>query len=108
MYFKTCVKLATSVDKKTAFWYLKVHVKQVHLTERALHMEGEFITMDEAAGLLGVKRGTLHYYLRSLKLQTHKFPLDRHAYLSVEDFKTIKTLREQSGKSGQKGENPAA
>lgn len=67
-------------------------------------MEDQYITMDDASTQLGVKRGTLHYYLRSLKLKTHKFPLDRHAYISMKDFETIKTLREQAGKSGTKGE----
>lgn len=71
-------------------------------------MDGQYITMDEASQQLGVKRGTMHYYLRSLKLKTHKFPLDRHAYLAMADFQRIKTLREQAGKSGPKGDEPAA
>lgn len=72
-------------------------------------MNGQYITMDEAAQQLGVKRGTVHYYLRALSIKTHKFPLDRHAYLAMSDFMRIKTLKEQAGKSGRKGEEmPAA
>lgn len=70
-------------------------------------MEGQYITMDEAAQQLGVRRGTLHYYLRTLKISTHKFPLDRHAYVSMQDFETIRKLREQAGKSGKKGDSSA-
>ena len=65
-------------------------------------MEEQFISLDEVAEILGVTRGTMHYYLRTLKIQTHKFPLDRHAYLTLEDFETIKELKVQAGKRGAK------
>ncbi len=64
--------------------------------------EEQYITMDDAAKQLGVTRGTMHYYLRTLKLRTHKFPLDRRAYLAMKDFEAIKTFKEQAGKSGTK------
>jgi hypothetical protein len=69
--------------------------------------EGNYISVDDASEQLGVTRGTLHYYLRTLKISTHKFPLDRHAYLTAEDFETIKNLKAQAGKRSQK-KNEAA
>jgi hypothetical protein len=61
----------------------------------------EYISVTEATELLGVARGTMHYYLRTLKIQTHKFPLDRHKYLTNEDFETIKRFKAQAQR-GQK------
>jgi hypothetical protein len=65
-------------------------------------MEEQYISIDDVATELSVTRGTVHYYVRTLKLQTKKFPLDRRAYLSMKDFETIKTLKEQAGKRGPK------
>lgn len=56
----------------------------------------QYITMDEAATKLGVTRATLYYYIRSLKLEKHKFPLDKRVYLSLSDFEQIKTLKDQA------------
>lgn len=71
--------------------------------ERAEH----YISLDVAANQLGVARGTVHYYLRTLHISTHKFPLDRRAYLAVSDFKKIKTFKEQAGKGGRKSAGEA-
>lgn len=55
-----------------------------------------YTSLEEAATVLKVTKGTLHYYIRTLKLETHKFPLDRRAYLTNEDFEQIKILKEQA------------
>lgn len=55
-----------------------------------------YISLEEAAKALNVTKGTLHYYIRTLKLETHKFPLDRRAYLATVDFEQMKTFKEQA------------
>ena len=62
----------------------------------------QYITMDDAATRLGVKRATLYYYIRSLKLETRKFPLDKRVYLALTDFERIKTLKDQAAERQQK------
>ena len=52
--------------------------------------------VDSAAKALNVTKGTLHYYIRTLGLETHKFPLDRQAYLATVDFERVKTLKDQA------------
>ena len=63
-------------------------------------MPQDHITVEDAATQLKVTRGTLYYYVRTLELQTKKFPLDRRAYLLMEDFNKIKTLKEQAAVRG--------
>lgn len=60
-----------------------------------------YITLDDAAMLLGVKRPTLYYYIKTLKLETKKFQLDRRAYLKQADFEMIKLLKEQAAEKGE-------
>jgi hypothetical protein len=62
----------------------------------------QFIDMEDAAGRLGVKRSSLYYYIRTLKLETHKFPLDKHVYLSLADFERVKALKDQAAERQQK------
>ncbi|HZU00275.1 MAG TPA: hypothetical protein VFA10_11465 [Ktedonobacteraceae bacterium] len=67
------------------------------------------ITIDDAADQLKVTRGTLYYYIRTLKLQTVKFPLDRRAYLTMKDFEEIKRLKDEAAeRGGGQDVNPAA
>lgn len=66
-------------------------------------MEDQYISLDEVAEQLGVVQGTVQYYLKVLKIERHKFPLDRKAYITEADFAKIKTLKDQAGKRGAKG-----
>ena len=53
----------------------------------------EYITQVDAAKQLGVTRATLYYYMRTLEIEKHKFPLDKHVYLAIADFERIKALK---------------
>jgi len=68
----------------------------------------EYITMEDAAQKLGVKRGTLYYYIKVLSLETKKFDLDKHKYLKVADFERIKTLRDEAMERGNQKKEDAA
>jgi AcrR family transcriptional regulator len=61
--------------------------------------EQEYIALDEVASQLGVTKGTLHYYIRTLKIETKKFQLDRRAYMLVSDFETIKALKDRANRT---------
>lgn len=69
--------------------------------------EDQFITLDDVAEQLKVTKGTLYYYIKTLKIETKKFPLDRRAYMPVADFEEIKTLKARASK-GTKKKHPEA
>lgn len=62
--------------------------------------EQEYITLDEVAAQLEVTKATLHYYIRTLKIKTKKFQLDRRAYMLVSDFEVIKALKDRAKRAG--------
>lgn len=62
--------------------------------------EQEYVPLDEVAAQLGVTKATLHYYIRTLKIKTKKFQLDRRAYMLVSDFEMIKALKDRARKAG--------
>lgn len=60
--------------------------------------EEQFITLDDVAEQLKVTKGTLYYYIKTLKIETKKFPLDRRAYMPMADFEKIKELKERASR----------
>lgn len=59
-------------------------------------MDEKYISMKEAAERLRVARPSLYHYVEVLKLEKHRFPLDRQRYLKMSDFERIKKLREEA------------
>ena len=68
-------------------------------------MEKKYISMKDAAERLNVKRPSLYHYVEVLKLEKHRFPLDRQTYLEMSDFEKIRKLREEAAQ--RSGENAA-
>jgi hypothetical protein len=67
----------------------------------------DYISVEDARIKLGVARGTMHYYLRTLNIQTEKFPLDRRAYIKITDFETIQRLRQEARKTAEEDASAA-
>jgi hypothetical protein len=61
----------------------------------------DYITQEEASKQLGVKRASLYYYMKTLKIQGKKFPLDKHVYLEMPDFEKIKALKEGAARRSE-------
>ena len=59
-------------------------------------MQERYISLQEAGEKLGVVRGTLRYYLKELEIERKKFPLDKRAYIKLEDFERIVQLRQEA------------
>ena len=55
--------------------------------------EQEYITLNDAAQRVGVKKGSLYYYFKALGIKTHKFPLNKHAYIATKDVKRIQEAK---------------
>lgn len=69
----------------------------------------EYLTLDEAAAAVGIKRASLYYYLDRLGIKRHKFPFNRHMYIAAADVARIKVVKESPWKSGgEKGEDKVA
>lgn len=65
--------------------------------------EDQFIALDDVAEQLKVTKGTLYYYMKTLKIETKKFPLDRRAYMPIADFEKIKGLKERASRGSKAG-----
>jgi len=57
-----------------------------------------YIPLEEVARQLQVTRATIYYYVKTLQIETHKFPLDRHVYLTEPDVERIKKLKEDAAR----------
>lgn len=60
----------------------------------------EYLTVEEAAEYVGVKRSTLYYYINQLGIGTHKFLLDRRTYIARTDVERIKEVKEKPWLAG--------
>lgn len=60
--------------------------------------EKEYLTMDEAAKYIGMKRATIYNYMKDLKISTHKFGRDRRHYIALADVKRMKLYKESPWK----------
>jgi len=65
----------------------------------------EYVTLDQAAEAVGLKRPSLYYYLKKLQIKREHFPLNRHTWIAAVDLERIKaakespwTLEEDTGK----------
>ncbi len=57
--------------------------------------EKAYLTLNEAAEYIGIKRATIYHYMEDLNIKTHKFGRDRRAYLALEDVKRLKQYKER-------------
>ena len=61
----------------------------------------KFISISKAGEDLGVNRTTVYNYIKRLHIEMHKFPLDRKAYITVEDVARIKEAK-KAASEGQR------
>lgn len=59
-----------------------------------------YLDYEEAADYLGIKRATLYNYITALKIQTHKFRLDRKRYLAIADVQRIDEIMDSPWLAG--------
>jgi hypothetical protein len=69
--------------------------------------EEQYISMEDASEQLKVTRTALYYYIRILKLEKRKFPLDKRVYLKMADFEMIKTLKDEAAKRSRSNKDAA-
>jgi excisionase family DNA binding protein len=60
-----------------------------------------YLTYEEAAAYLGIRRSTLYTMLVELGIKTHKFKFDRHRYIALDDVKRVKEIRDKPWLAGE-------
>ncbi len=58
--------------------------------------EERYISMKDAADRLEVKRPSLYHYIKTLKIEKFRFPLDRQTYIKLSDFEKIRKLKNEA------------
>ena len=58
-------------------------------------IEKEYMTLDEAAKAVGLKRSSLYYYLDKLKIERKQFPFNRHRWIAAADVERIRAAKER-------------
>lgn len=61
--------------------------------------EKEYLTLEEAAQYVGMKRATIYNYMHDLNIKTQKFGRDRRHYIALADAKRMKQYKESPWKS---------
>lgn len=59
-----------------------------------------YLTYEETAAYLGIRRSSLYNILTELGIESHKFKLDKKRYVAIEDVKRLKQIREQPWLAG--------
>lgn len=57
--------------------------------------EKEYMTLDEAASAVGLKRPSIYFYLDKLQIKRHHFSNNRHTWIARSDVLRIRTARER-------------
>ena len=60
----------------------------------------EWISLQDAAALLGVERPALYYYIKRFKLEKKKHDLNKKVFLKRSDVEEIKSKREYAQSLG--------
>ena len=58
----------------------------------------EYMTLEEAAAAIGIKRPSVYHYIKKLHIQRHTFEYNRHTWLARADVERIKAIRESPWK----------
>lgn len=59
-----------------------------------------YLDYEEAADYLGLKRSALYNYVTTLKIETHKFRLDKKRYIAIDDVKRMEKIIEEPWLAG--------
>lgn len=70
------------------------------------HIEGqEYLSIDEAAQVIGWNRATVFEWVKELGIEKYKFLRNRKTYLKVSDVERLKEIKEKPWTAGEKRES---
>ena len=64
--------------------------------------EQEYLSIDEAAQVIGWNRATVFEWAKTLGMRTYKFVRNRKTYLAAADVARLKEIKEKPWKAGEK------
>lgn len=64
--------------------------------------EPEYLSIDEAASVIGWNRATVYAWVRTLGMKTHKFVRNRKTFLAANDVTRLKEIKEKPWMAGEK------
>jgi len=62
----------------------------------------EYLSVDEAAQLIGWNRATVFEWVKALGMQKHKFLRNRKTYLKASDVARLQEIKEKPWMAGEK------
>ena len=72
-----------------------------------MEQEQEYVTIDEAAEISGIKRGSIYSYLKALNIETKRFKLSKKAYILRQDAERIKEAKAKPWTAGEEKKDVA-
>ena len=78
------------------------------MAEEEQDTQREYMTLDEAAQSVGLKRPSLYYYINALQIKRHHFKFNRHAYIARADVDRIREIKEKPWIMGEETTGDAA
>jgi excisionase family DNA binding protein len=64
--------------------------------------EQEYLSIDEAAQVIGWNRATVYEWARTLGMRTYKFVRNRKTYLAARDVARLKEIKDKPWMAGEK------
>ncbi len=66
----------------------------------------EYLSIDEAAQIIGWNRATVFEWVKTLGMEKYKFLRNKRTYLKAADVARLKEIKEKPWTAGKKLENP--
>ena len=64
--------------------------------------EQEYLSIDQAATIIGWNRATVYEWVKTLGMRTYKFVRNRKTYLTATDVARLKQIKEKPWLAGEK------
>lgn len=64
--------------------------------------EQEYLSIDQAANIIGWNRATVYEWVKTLGMRTYKFVRNRKTYLTAKDVARLKQIKEKPWLAGEK------
>lgn len=65
----------------------------------------EYLSIDEAAQVIGWNRATVFEWVRTLGMEKHRFLRNKKTYLKASDVARLKEIKEKPWTAGEKRQN---
>lgn len=75
---------------------------ETRLEDTAMNDEPEYLSIDEAAQLIGWNRATVFEWVKTLGIEKHRFVRNKKTYLKASDVARLKEIKEKPWTAGER------